>query len=237
MDNNNNKRQKNRIVSPVGVALWPRLDTPDTQFDPDGVYTVKLLIPEEEAKPFLDKLEKIYEANYKAQCQTHKRKKLKLADKPWSAEENDEGELTGNIQFNFKLKAHVKTETAEFEQRPVCFDARGSIIDPTKVRISGGSQIKVCTETSGFYTGLVGAGLSLRLRAVQVIKLEEWQGPDAGAFGFDAEEGYEYEEPEGSDDEAEKDDSGDGFETETETETDDLIFAGGKSEGDNNGDF
>jgi hypothetical protein len=45
-----------------------------------------------------------------------------------------------------------------------------------------------------FYTSLIGAGVSLRLNAVQIVKLVEYTGgPDNPGFG-EHEGGYEVEE-------------------------------------------
>ena len=59
---------------------------------------------------------------------------------------------------------------------------------------------------------MVGAGVSMRLRAVQIIKLVEGGGGNAKGFGFDETDGYEHQETQANND----------MESTTETETSDF---------------
>src|SRR5438093_141726 len=73
--------------------------------------------------------------------------------------------------FTFKMRASgVDKETKQpWQRRPPLFDAkRKPLIDR---EIGAGSEIKVAFTITPFYTSLVGAGVALRLEAVQVIKL------------------------------------------------------------------
>jgi hypothetical protein len=104
---------------------------------------------------------------------------------------DSEGNETGNLVFNFKLKASGKTrEGVEFTQAPKLYDAKGNPL-PAGTKIGGGSTIKVAFEINKFYTATVGAGVSLRLKAVQVLDLKTWEGGNAASFGFGVEEGFE----------------------------------------------
>jgi hypothetical protein len=69
------------------------------------------------------------------------------------------------------------------------FDAKGT---PMKdVQVWGGSEVKVAYVLRPFYTVMVGAGVQAKLSAVQVIKLVTGGARDAGAYGFNEEDGYE----------------------------------------------
>ena len=57
------------------------------------------------------------------------------------------------------------------------------------VNVWGGSQIKVSAELIPYYTQMVGAGISMRLRAAQVIELVEG-GSNSEGYGFKKEDGY-----------------------------------------------
>lgn len=196
------KKKYEQITSPEGIAQFPWLNKPDTKFNPDGDYKVTLALPAKakETKEFIAKLDEAYDAaveQMKEELAEKKgaaaAKKIKLADKPWKPEEDkDTGKPTGNILFNFKLKAKVKSRKTDevYEQSPHIFDAKGKRIAVVP-RIGGGSQVKVSAQLVPFYTAQVGAGLSMRLKAVQLIELVEFGGGNASSYGFGEEEGYE----------------------------------------------
>jgi len=53
--------------------------------------------------------------------------------------------------------------------------------------------VKVAFQLNPFYTAQIGAGIGLRLKAVQVIDLIEPQGGSASSYGFGEEDGYEFD--------------------------------------------
>jgi hypothetical protein len=178
-----------RFTTPKGTAKYPWLNKPDTKFNPDGDYKVTLVVPVEEADTimqFLDEQMALSEAKAK---KDNPGKKVKVADAPYKVDEDN-----GAVEVNFKLKAKVTMQSGDsFEQKPALFDAKGKPM--TNVNVGGGSKVKVSYECVPFYTALIGAGISLRLRAVQVIDLVEFSGgADAGAYGFGEEDGFEAED-------------------------------------------
>lgn len=186
------KQQKPRFVSPAGKAIYPRLNKPDTKFNPEGEYKVKLAINPKElgVDKFTSLLEEQHAKSVQQAKEENKGKKIREADLPFSVDED-----TGEITVQFKCKAKVKTKAGdEFEQKPAIFDAKGKPLTNAP-NIGGGSMLKVSFEIVPFYTAIAGAGISLRLKAVQVIDLKSFSGgADAGAFGFGEEDGYEAEE-------------------------------------------
>ena len=179
------KSKTPRYVTPAGIAQYPYLTKPDTKFNPDGEYKLSLQVPTEESTSliaFLD--EQLAESIAKAKKE-NPGKKIKEGTAGYEVDEE-----TGNTTFRFKLKAKVNMKSGDsFEQRPALFDSKGKPLD-SSVNIAGGSKVKVSYEILPYYTAIAGAGLSLRVRAVQVIDLVEFSGGGAGAFGFGEEEGY-----------------------------------------------
>jgi hypothetical protein len=190
------KRPKRIILrTPAGIAKYPKLFTPDTKFKKEGEYSVKLILQGEDAATLTGSIDRgladsLTEAKLDAK---NKGKKIKPADAPYKAVVDDEGNETGETQFTFKMNAAgTRKDGTAWTRRPMVFDAKGAVVKDAKV--GGGSKIKVAYEMSKFYTPLVGAGVSLRLEAVQIITLVEYGNRDAKGYGFEAEEGYEASE-------------------------------------------
>lgn len=204
-----NKKQK-MLTSPKGRAVWPKLNEPDTRFEPDGVYKVSLVVPAAEAKAMIAELTKEYEAYYAAEVKEAK-KKFKKADLPWTEALNDAGEETGDIEFSFKMAAKYTTKDGSVvEQRPVLFDAKTR---PMTDRIGGGSLIRVGFTTHLWNVAATGVGLTLRMKAVQVLELKQWSpsARKASDFGFSEEEGFETAfNDEGTEGKGDGDEPGDG---------------------------
>lgn len=196
------------IVSPAGRALYPKLTEPDTKFKEAGEYSVKLILPEADAMPLLAKcremqqqaveeeLEKQIAKNPKMNPEKI-REKIKLADLPVKPHEDPEtGEETGDYVVTFKMTASgVSRKTGkEWTRRPALFDAKGKPVkNPDKLQIWSGSVLKVAYNADPFCTA-IGAGVSLRLEAVQIIELVSGGQRDAAGYGFGEEDGYSHEE-------------------------------------------
>jgi hypothetical protein len=183
-------------VTPPGIALFPRLNEPDEKFNENGVYYVKLRLTAEDAAPIIAACDAIAEdafQNALSEAKTEReRKKVKLADPAYIMEEDDSGNETGNVIFNFKMTASGVSKKSGKPWTRTCpvFDAKQTPVDLSRVKIGGGSVVRVAYVAYGFYTAALGAGVSLRLEAVQVLELKEWGSKDASAFGFDVADGY-----------------------------------------------
>ena len=175
---------KQTITTPTGVALYPWLNKPDTEYNKDGEYKVNLVLSKEEAQPIVDTINEVFSENLKDEMKKQKKKELKKANPPYADELDDDGKATGNVIFKFKSKAVYK---------PAIFDANGeTVINP---QIWGGSEIRVNAALYPYFVSSIGAGVSLKLRAVQVIALVEGS-EGAGRFGFDKTAGYVHKEKE-----------------------------------------
>lgn len=175
-----------RYVTPKGTAQYPYLTKPDTKFNPDGEYKVSLELNAEDASEIMSFLDEQLVQSIAQAKKENPGKKIKEGDAPYNVDEN-----TGKVTVRFKLKAKVTPKNGEpFEQKPALFDAKGQPL-VGDVKLGGGSKIKVSYEVLPYFTAIAGAGISLRVRAVQVIELVEFSSAGAGAFGFGEEDGYE----------------------------------------------
>lgn len=183
------KNKLPRYVTPAGIAQYPYLNKPDTKFNPDGEYKCSLEIPSDKAQQIVTFLDEQHEAAIAKAKKENPGKRIKEGDVPYTVNEE-----TGAVTVRFKLKAKVTPKNGEpFEQRPALFDAKGKPL--ANVNVGGGSTLKIAYELLPYYTAIVGAGITLRLKAAQVIDLKEFSGgAGAGAYGFGEEEGYEAEE-------------------------------------------
>ncbi len=182
------KSKLTRYVTPLGTAQYPWLTKPDTKFNPDGDYSVALTFRDDDGQ-FSTMINNAVEQSVAQAKEQNSGKKIKETGAPIT--ENDDGSIT----LKFKLKAKVTPKNGEsFEQRPALFDAKGKPLG-MDTKIGGGTKMKVAFEMVPFYTALAGAGVSLRLKAAQVIDLVEYSGGgDGSAYGFGKEDGYEAEE-------------------------------------------
>jgi len=175
----------NVFTTPKGIAQYPWLSKPDTKFDEEGQYKVNLILSQEDAKPLIQQINESFAQNLKEETKKNKGKDIKTANPPYSDELDDNGKPTGNIIIKFKSKAIYP---------PAIFDAQGNVMKDSN--IWGGSEIRVNGSIAPYYVPLIGAGVSLRLRAVQVIEYVEGGTGSADRFGFEeVEGGFVQEEP------------------------------------------
>lgn len=129
-------------------------------------------------------------------------------------------EPTGDIEFKFALPAKVtakkgKNEGKTFYSRPGIFDAKGEVIvapvmfadtgaavtkkagpsiwGGTVAKVSFEVKVNADGEPGYFVPGTAAAGLSLALRAVQILELVSGGEADAKSYGFEGEDGYAFE--------------------------------------------
>ena len=168
----------NVFTTPKGIAQYPWLSKPDTKFNEEGEYKVNLVLPAEHAKPIVIQINEAFTENLKEETKKNNGKDIKTANPPYTEELDDNGKPTGNIIIKFKSKAMYP---------PAIFDAQGNVMKDSN--IWGGSEIRVNGSIAPYYVPLIGAGVSLRLRAVQVIEYVEGGSGSADRFGFEEVEG------------------------------------------------
>jgi hypothetical protein len=109
------------------------------------------------------------------------RENLKLVQLPIKHEEDEDGDETGRIIVGpFKMRAKGTTKDGrEWARQCPVFDGAGKPIDTENVPIWGGSIVDVCFYIDEFYTAGLGAGVSLKLEAVQVLELRSGKAKTA----------------------------------------------------------
>lgn len=208
------KPQLEKITTPRGVFVFPKLNQPDV-FKGKSTYNTKFRV--RNGTPGLEELcDKLQEqsdaqvekatAELTEQIQAlkptmPKRKALeaKLAQVslfvPFKAElDADTGEETGYTLFNFKMNSSFKNKKGEeIKVKPYIFDAKGVDITANAPAIWGGTVGKVSAFIFPFYNEAEGsAGVTFRLRGVQIIDLvTAGQGASAAGMGFGEEDGYD----------------------------------------------
>lgn len=123
------------MTTPKGVAIWPKLNEPDTKYKAEGVYEVKLAFDANDPalEPIRKKIDETIEAAYQEQVDklTEQGKKgliakLKKADSPIKVEEDEEtGEETGRVILKFKMQASgISKKTGKpWKRKPDIFNA------------------------------------------------------------------------------------------------------------------
>ena len=206
--------QRERLITPKGVAVYPRLNTPDTKFNPEGVYSLRLRMSEEDAAEMMADLDARAQASYDKAVKDNGGKTFKLVKgKKVELEKNDtyirvlddDGEsFTGEIEFSFSMKATYKDKDGKVHKRkPGLADGKGKELKKPP-NIYGGSIVKV-NYTPSEYQINTASGVKLYLNAVQILTLVSGGGGD---MGFGAEEGadYSYEDDDSSGDFGDADD-------------------------------
>ena len=179
---------KLRLTTPKATLKYPKLIEPETKFSPEGHYKVTAIIPAEEAGPMADQLDALFEAHkasLKAQAPSQK---FKAVDPSFGYEEID-GKPCFTVSVKMKAKGMDRDGRA-WTASPALFDASGA---PVKHRESlrnmwSGTTGRVSFEACPFFQPAIGAGITLRLKAVQIIDLVE-SGGSADSYGFQEEAG------------------------------------------------
>ena len=182
------KYANEQINTPAGVAVYPRLNEPDYKFDPAGQFSVTVRVGAEEGQKLKDKLDAKLDAWHAQQKKERRKPQLKRADLTIKPACDDDGNETGELDFKFTMKHNVTTQTGKsWIQRPKLYDSQGKGF--TGATIGGGSKIVVNFVPAPYFTPTMGCGLKMRLNAVQVIDLVEYQKMGAESLGFAVHEG------------------------------------------------
>jgi hypothetical protein len=178
------KKRNVRFTTEVGIAKWPHLNKPDTKFDKDGAYKVSLILDKDSVKGIMSSVKEVL----KDFVDGGGSQSGKMAPLPIRDDKDDAGNPNGNFEVKFKLRAIGGRQGDTWEQRPALFDSSGK---PMTELIGGGSKVKVGCEIVPYSTGATGTGITLRLKAVQVIELVTVSSGDSfESWSFSEEEGF-----------------------------------------------
>ena len=164
------------IATPVGKAVWPKLVTPDTRFNPEGVYSCKLHVSEDAFKAVIQPM---YDAEYNRYCIAKGKDKLKKAAEPVKITEE------GDYEISAKQAARSTSKSGEtYEFTVALYDSDVKPITD-KPNIGNGSKVKLSVQPYFWHTPTLGFGYSLKLKAAQIIELIEYEA-DGQVFGKEA---------------------------------------------------
>jgi len=184
------KNNYTKVVSGVGVSQYAWLTQPDTRFDEIGHYKTNLILSGQDADTLKAAINEELTKSVALAKEKAKGKNIKTAPAPFEDELDDDGQPTGSTVFKFKTKAQITTKDGKIiPNRVAIFDSKGTPM--TDCNVWSGSEMKVSAELVPYYTAMVGAGVSMRLRAVQITKLVEGGNGNAKGYGFGEEEGFE----------------------------------------------
>ena len=175
-----------KYTSPFGKALYPYLSKADVKFKAEGEFKVDLEVGGQEADELKKLINSWSDMSVKqAQEKTGKKSVKKTSSLPYKETED------GKTIFKFKMKASgTNSKTGDtFKQRPALFDNELKPINPEEVSIWGGSTLRVSYQPALWFTPMLGAGVSLRLKSVQVKNLIEGGAQTGDTGGFDKVEG------------------------------------------------
>ena len=183
--------------TPPGIAVYPRLRTPDMKFDELGIYKADVAVPKAEASGLIKELQAIHK--------DHTGKPAKVSENTMFMDEvDDEGNETGNVIFKLRIKNRLNKKGEVWDRKPKQFDAQ---LRPIDVNPWGGSKMVVSFTV---YTWNAGdkKGVSLQPQGVQILELVTGTGASPEGMGFKAQEGYSgYSEGAGETDDVSEDDA------------------------------
>lgn len=173
-----------------GKSLWTKVFEPDTRFVPEGEYSTQVIVPEAEVVDVCEQLDGIAQAKFNEAVKDNPKLKNVLSIRsPFEPEFDDAGNETGNVVFKTKLKARIKSRTGEtYSQSVSVVDAKKTPMDGSQM-VGNGSTIKVAVEPVPYLMqSTKQVGVSLRLKAMQVVDLVEYGAPSTDVF--DEEDGF-----------------------------------------------
>lgn len=184
------------FTTPVGDAVWPQLQVPNTHFKPEGTYDCRITLSAEDSAVIITKLKNLLAENLKfhqeledvASARNAKGKKSgvirKSASRPWSPEVDDTGAETGRFTFRTKAKASYKAKDGStVHMRIKLFNSDGSLLEEGARQLHSGTKLRLAVEARG-YCVQKEAGVSLKLLAAQIIT-PVYRSKAAKDFGFD----------------------------------------------------
>ena len=188
---------------------------PSTKFNKKGVYTANVILDKEQAQKIYNTIKEVRTIQFK---EFKKGKNDVVSDitavKPLTKVDEKTGEEIPDKDGRYILKANASAgiEEDKIGFKVAVFDAKGNPVN--NCRLGAGSTVRLKLNLSG-YSVAGKVGVSVKLAAVQIIDLVEYQVTAANAFeGFEVEEGYEFNEADIKNKEDFEDDLGDNWKDE-----------------------
>ena len=93
-----------RWTTPAGIAVYPRIVSPDTKFVADGEYSMSVRFEGATADEVEKRIKQFYVQLYEMKCKEEGKPKLKRADAPMGRDEQ------GRLLVKTKLKAKITSK-------------------------------------------------------------------------------------------------------------------------------
>jgi len=181
--------------SPLGetqVGTW--INKADTKFNEAGVFKCPILITGTDAIRFKEKIDAAAQAYFEeqtAEMTAGERKKWNLYV-PYEEVEDEEGNPTGGIVFDFKQNATIRLKSGE--EKAVQIAIKDSKNKDLHKPIFPGTVLRTMFAFRGIkVAGTKQLGVRMDFAAVQVFKLSEGRSSGFGNFGT-LEGGYSEDE-------------------------------------------
>ncbi len=174
-----------------GKSLWAKVFEPDTRFVDDGEYSTQVIVPEADAAQVCEQLEGLIDEEYNKLVKEKPQLKATLSKRPVTEPDIDQnGNETGNVVFKTKLKAKIRSKSGQvYNQKVNVVDAKRTPMNGDQL-VGNGSLVKVAVEPVTYYmASSKQVGVSLRLKAMQVIDLIEHGTPSTASI-FEEEDGF-----------------------------------------------
>jgi hypothetical protein len=188
-----------RQTTPIFPCLYPNVQDPAENYNKDGEeYRLKLVVPadhewvEKMTERWTYAAEELLEERM-AEAKPQKKGLLKQCKfrSPFIEQYNEDGDPSDEVHINFKRDARFENPRngKTVEVKIPVFDSKGNVIKQN-LNIGNGSLVVVSFSERPYVSeGNKQFGVSIRLEAVKLVKLEEYAGGDNfDDFGFDADE-------------------------------------------------
>lgn len=178
-------------ISPIGVLRHPWINRPDTKYNADGLYHTDQVLKDSAAETLAKKIEEASQAalaNHIADMKPGEAKKWGIYLPFERLEDEDTGEATGEIEFNYKQNAKIKSNKEPSGFKEVKIELRDSADQVIDVNVWDGSEGRVMFSMRPIVmVSDKRVGVRLDFAKVQVTKLQ--QGSGGGGRGFGAVDG------------------------------------------------
>jgi hypothetical protein len=174
-----------KIVTPIVKTGYNHLNKPD-EYKGVKNFKTELIFTAEELDEIKGKVEKVIDTQFDeviAGIKNPKNKKKVYKAYPWTEQEDDDGEETGNFIIRLKSKPNDKGK-----RRFPIVDANG---DKTDVLVYGGSKIRAEVYVKPYVMDVEGpegkfkkVGVTLYIQAIQIAELAGDGGSGEGRHSF-----------------------------------------------------
>jgi hypothetical protein len=169
--------------TPYGEAVRPRLNSADTKHSRAGIYHTRIRFTAGDAAPIVKAVDEARSTSLmlaKRSAKTVKQaSRVKPAEPPYIVV--DDG--SGDVEIRFRMKAvGTAWSMTPKKQAPAIFAPNRD--QNQKLEIEDGDTIRVAYFISTFYTPVVGAGVTLDMRSVQVFEQARAKVRTANDYGF-----------------------------------------------------